>query len=155
MNIVEFDQECTDCGGTGLYIGMAERDGAAVICHKCRGTGCKHVRLEYEPFHNRHTRTDVDRVYQSNPGIMIGKGGGKYALSDFGGITYAEWLATQTFPKHSENRLFTCPRWWTQSIGGGGIEWKDWPCTWGRFSDCPQFLTKDRCWSRYDKESAK
>ena len=31
--------ECQACGGTGLYKGMAERDGAAVVCSCCNGTG--------------------------------------------------------------------------------------------------------------------
>ena len=27
---IEVDEQCPDCGGTGLYIGMAERDGGIV-----------------------------------------------------------------------------------------------------------------------------
>lgn len=30
--------ECQACKGTGLYKGMAERDGAAVVCSHCHGT---------------------------------------------------------------------------------------------------------------------
>ena len=35
--ILEADVECTSCSGTGLYQGMAERDGTAVICYQCDG----------------------------------------------------------------------------------------------------------------------
>ncbi|GAH55007.1 unnamed protein product, partial [marine sediment metagenome] len=39
---IEYDCECNDCKGTGLYTGMAEGDGFAVVCHACNGTGKRH-----------------------------------------------------------------------------------------------------------------
>ena len=38
-HVIEFDCECESCKGTGLYVGMAEREGSAVVCHTCKGTG--------------------------------------------------------------------------------------------------------------------
>ena len=151
MNIVEFDQECKSCMGTGLYVVMAERDGAAVVCHTCEGTGCKHIRIEYEPFKARKHRDDVLRVYKANPGICIGEGD-QFTLGDFGGMPYSWWESGRGFPEGSENRNFTCPRWWVQSAGPEGFSWDEWPCTWGAFSQCPEFPTKVKCWERYDKE---
>ena len=113
--IVEFDEECQSCGGTGLYVGLAERDGAAVVCAKCKGTGCFHFKHEYVEFTERKEHEDVLQVYEANPGIYIGVASGKYALSDFGGMPYSHWGRGEPFPKESENRLLTCPAWWYQN----------------------------------------
>ena len=37
--VVEFDEQCMACGGTGLYVGMAECDGAAVVCTNAKVLG--------------------------------------------------------------------------------------------------------------------
>lgn len=29
---IRIKQECSACNGTGLYVGFAEKDGAAVVC---------------------------------------------------------------------------------------------------------------------------
>jgi len=83
--IFEVDRICPSCKGTGLYVGMAERDGAAVVCRTCKGTGCEHFKVTYEPFVARKPRTDVKRVYRTNPGIVIGESRrGDISLADFG-----------------------------------------------------------------------
>ena len=110
-HIIEYDEKCKSCGGSGLYVGMAERDGAAVVCSTCKGTGCHHVKLTYEDFEGRQNRKDVKRVYQVNPGIMLG---GK-TLAEFGGVTYEQWLNQSEFPFNTENRKYICPAWWYQS----------------------------------------
>lgn len=144
---------CTSCKATGLYVGMGERDGAAVVCHTCKGTG--ESTLEYDDFTGRKPKPGVvKRVYQVNPGICIGTGNG-HRLEDFGGISYAEWNSGQGFPKRgSENREFTCPKWWYQSEDyKRGPDWKECDNTLGStFSSCPYFKTKDRCWARFDEE---
>jgi hypothetical protein len=30
----EVEAECRACGGTGLYVGFAEKDGCAVVCYR-------------------------------------------------------------------------------------------------------------------------
>ena len=56
--------ECTDCGGTGLYVGHTCHDGAAMICRTCTGTGC--VEISYIPFSSRKKPPEgTNRVYQS------------------------------------------------------------------------------------------
>lgn len=111
--MIEFDEQCGACGGTGLYVGLAERDGSAVVCHECRGTGCHHFWRQYKEFSGRRTRPGVVRVMRSNPGIVMGKGGDRrYSLSDFGGITHEAWErldAPDAFPPKTEMRAFTCP----------------------------------------------
>ena len=48
--IIEFDEKCKSCKGTGVYQGLAEKNGSGVVCYKCKGTGCHHVTFEYEDF---------------------------------------------------------------------------------------------------------
>ena len=146
----EVDEVCESCHGTGLYVGMAERDGAAVVCHTCGGTGCHHFVHEYEPFKHRANPPRVKRVFQVNPGIVIGTGNG-HALSDFGGMPLKKWKAGLPFPPGSEDRKHTCPVWWYQMADyEKKPEWKE--CGYGSFSECFHFRTKAECWKRWDKQ---
>jgi len=150
MITIAFDEVCKSCGGTGLYVGMAERNDSAVVCHTCKGTGCHHFKYEYEEFSHRKDIRNIKRVFRVNPGICIGEGD-RYQLTDFGGMPFKEWEAGLTFPDKSENRLFTCPAWWYQS--DSSKEKPDWnECGWGAFSACEHFNSKDKCWEKWDKE---
>jgi len=151
-HIIEFDEKCKSCKGTGLYVGMGERDGAAVVCHTCKGTGCHHVKIEYEDFLMGIPRGDVIQVFEVNPGICIGTGDDTYQLSDFGGMPYQEWLDGKQFERGMENRKFTCPTWWYQTANYNlKPKWKEcFGCN--TFSSCKYFKNKDKCWERFDKE---
>jgi hypothetical protein len=150
-HVIEFDQTCPCCTGTGLFVGMAERDGAAVVCHDCNGTGCQHTKIGYDTFEGRRDRPGVRRVWAVNPGICIGTNLGQYHLDDFGGMLYRDWAAGQPFPPGSEMRKFTCPAWWYQSADY--TRKPDWPeCKLGRFSDCSSYRDKAGCWQRWDRE---
>ena len=142
--------ECEACKGTGLYVGLAERDGFAVQCSKCLGTGEVTLTFRWRDFEGRKRRERVLRVLRANPGIVAGTGNG-HAPELFGGMPYEEWRAGKPFPPGSEMRAFTCPAWWYQSVD---YEQKpNWPeCGWGRFSDCQHFPTKAKCWARWDAE---
>lgn len=76
--------ECQSCGGTGLYVGLAERSGAAVVCLTCGGTGC--VTITYTPFERRRQKRGIKRVFRS---------GGRLVVTGVGpqgeGITYEEF----------------------------------------------------------------
>ena len=76
--------ECSSCNGTGLYRGFAEREGVAVVCVVCNGTGC--TKLRYKPFVKRHGRRDVKYVHRSK-GMFIGTGvgpsGGRVSYEEF------------------------------------------------------------------------
>lgn len=150
--ILEFDEECGECKGTGIYVGMAERDGVGVVCHRCKGTGKAHFKHEFTEFSGRKTRLDVDRVIQANPGIMCGSISGD--TSWCGGITYDEWLAGVGFGDGTEMRKSTCPAWWYQLVDyDKKPRWNE--CGWGRFSDCKHFENKEKCWERFDAEVSK
>ena len=152
-HVIEIECRCQSCTGTGLYVGIAERDGAAVVCHTCKGTGCQHIKLEYDDFEGRQPRENVSRVYQANPGICIGTGNG-HRLEDFGGLPYDDWLAGKPFIPGTENRRSTCPTWFYQCAGNDKKpQWDECFESLGRtFSDCPSFCRKQDCWARWDRE---
>ena len=148
--VIEFDEKCQNCGGTGLYVGMAERDGAAIMCHTCQGTGCHKFHHEYEEFNKRVEKRGVVRVYQTNPGIMLG---GK-RLEDFGGMPVKEWESGLPFLPGMENRKYTCPAWWYQSADYKlQPDWHECNSALGKsFSKCNSFPTKAECWKKWDLE---
>ncbi len=155
MKTIEFDEECAACKGTGLYVGRAERDGAAVVCHKCKGTGRFRFVHSYKAWCGRNERLDVARVFKCNPGIGIGNDSQNgILLEHFGGMNYTDWWVGMPFPVESEMRRFVCPLWWTQSAGSGDEreEFEKANCTHtlGRFADCRKFPEKDKCWEKWD-----
>ncbi len=109
-NKLEIDRECESCKGTGLYIGMAEGSGSAVVCHTCKGEGHYEETIRWTEFKRLKEKKGVKRVFASACGIGIGEGtvdGRKLKLEDFGGIEYDEWLALKNktkFPKGTEMR---------------------------------------------------
>ena len=150
----EYDARCGACRGTGIYVGMAERAGAGVVCHKCKGTGAVHCIVEWDDAPPQPiVRDDILRVLRANPGIVIGEDEMQgLRLADFGGLPYAAWLRGEPFPPGSEMRRFTCPAWWYQLA-----DYKrkpDWdeciPA--GSFSRCKHFPNKAACWARWDAE---
>lgn len=151
---IELKEKCMACNGTGIYVGMAERDGAGVVCYKCKGTGCFEYSHTYEDFEKREERKDVLRVYQVNPGICIGCGNG-HTLEEFGGMSYEEWKNGKRFEKGMEDRAYTCPCWWYQSADyKQKPEWDECKSSLGStFSRCKNFQTKAKCWERFDKET--
>ena len=144
---------CRACKGTGLYVGIGERDGAAVVCSRCKGSGCERIVVDYEPFVARAAKPKVKRVYRTNCGFVIGQREGVCALDDFGGMPIADWLAGNPWPHGSEDRKHTCPAWWYQSADSKlQPKWDE--CGFGTFSDCSHFADKAECWARFDREKA-
>lgn len=145
---------CTSCGGTGLYCGMAEGEGAAVVCSTCKGSGCHVYVHEYKDFVQRTKRKGVKWVYEINPGIGVGQGQG-LSFSDFGGMPFEAWWEGAPFSPGSEMRKYTCPAWWYQSA-----DYKKKP-NWdecvgcGAFVNCRHFKDKVKCWARFEAEQEK
>jgi hypothetical protein len=150
MKVIEIKEQCKSCGGTGLFVGMGERDGAAVVCHTCNGTGCHEFRHEYEEFTERKARQGVKRVFAANPGVCIGDGI-DCKIEDFGGIPVTDWEKGEPFQQDSEMRKFTCPAWWNQCTGGDNTPFKKcWDAMGRSFSGCPHFACKAKCWAEFD-----
>ncbi len=152
MKIV-IDEICPACRGTGLYVGLAERDGFAVVCSKCKGTGRYHFEHEYEEFKQRIPRKGIKRVLETNPGIVAGTGREGLTLESFGGLPWKDWNDGKPFPSGSEMRDYTCPAWWAQATDGRGPHWEECTLPGMHFSECPHFVTKGQCWKRLDSES--
>ena len=152
---IEFDQECDKCNGTGLYVGMAEHDGAAVVCYHCGGTGKYHFVHDYKEFIERKENNSVKRVYQANPGIVIGERRGVCKLEDFGGLAIEDWKIGILFTAGTEDRNHICPCWFYQSADRKKKpEWEECRESLGAtFSHCPRFAKKEKCWERFDTEA--
>lgn len=154
----ETEAECHSCNGTGIYVGMAERDGFGVVCSNCKGTGKETLKLSWKDFVGRRRTTKVKQVLQCNPGICVGlhtKDGSLLSLQSFGGMSYADFFAGKPFEDGMEMREYTCPRQWYQSADYDriGKEWTE--CTYSSFRDCNSWKTKNECWKRWDKEKGK
>lgn len=148
---IAIEHECPSCKGTGLYVGFAERDGAAIVCKSCAGTGkALHV-FRYKEFTGRKRRLNVIQVYGHNPGISIG------ADRIPGGVPFKEWEADPRAPHRpgTEMRGHVCPAWWYQSADyRRKPAWKE--CIEaGAFSDCENFKAKSTCWRRWDEDEVK
>ena len=99
-SVIEIDQQCGSCSGTGVYKGFSEKDGAGVVCNTCDGTGRKLFKHFYKVFEGRKIRDDVDRVYRRTNYVL---GTGKIVFNkgtrdeveidmDKEGVSYLEFL---------------------------------------------------------------
>lgn len=146
--------ECKSCKGTGLYVGLAERDGTAVVCHTCHGTG--ETKTTYRPFVERQPAPKgVQRVH-----LAMG-----YVLSTkeprcSGGVPVQEWAPGVPVPPDEPlycPYLFTGQEWcafketksYTTSDGEQHT-YQTAPIGAGMFiSSCPRWPDKAACWERY------
>ena len=151
---IEYNELCKSCKGTGLYRGFGEKDGYAVECHTCQGSGEHRVKIEYDDFEHRLPTKDVHRVLQVNPGIGVGRIDNPFP-NEFGGLSYVEWDAGIKFLPGTEMRKYTCPAWWYQSADYKKMpKWKECKII-GSFRSCPHFKDKVLCWSRWDENNTK
>lgn len=162
MKTIEMDIECQECKGTGVYVGMAERDGAGVVCYKCDGTGKFHYKYEYTPFTERKIRRGLKRVYKKSysyvlaPEVINFEGIGEIDLTKEG-VSYEEFLDGK-MPKHIKK--LGCPMLADQgachSIEGFCDKCYDLGLGLGGYiSDCENYKNKDDCWKRFDKGEIK
>ena len=147
---IKWVQQCKSCGGVGLYVGMAERDGAAVVCNACEGSGREQKNVEYEEFTGRKERKGITRVYRISSGIVLAPSVVK------GGVSLDEWEkdSESVNRRGAEIRDHVCPAWWYQSADSRkNPNWEECKDSWGRsFSNCRHFKNKAHCWDRFDKE---
>jgi hypothetical protein len=155
MREIKLEGECSNCGGTGVYVGETERGGASVVCANCGGTG-KSV-ITYIPFTGRKTRDDVERVYLSSYGFCIAPkdidfdGIGKVDLAK-AGVSYDEFIGGE-MPKHIKK--MGCP----MAVGQGACHGKKGfveGCgefglsLGGLISKCNNQCNKLECWERFE-----
>lgn len=134
--------ECKQCNGTGLYVGMAERDGAAVVCYRCNGTG--QDTLEFVRFtERRQPKKPVSRVHLSR-GYVLSPEHDKCT----GGVAYQDWKPGMVVPADEE---LYCPMLYTNQ---SYCAFKDEngsarPGIGRRISDCEYWPVKAACWTKY------
>lgn len=155
----EADVECPSCDGTGLYQGMAERDGAAVVCTSCRGTGKKHIVHEYTAFTERRDRKNVKRVYSNSGGYVITD---KDITTDEGriirfseaGCSYEEWK-TGAEPKPIRDLHCPLQHYQQGSEKGGWLKGDTGPChqllQWGEYISKCADRNREECWAKHDR----
>ena len=143
--------ECPDCEGTGLYVGLAERKGAAVVCHTCKGTG--KTKYHYNDFTGRKKKENVVRVFAQSCGYVHTAedyvGSNETIAFSKGGCTYEEWL-NGADPKPVKDLY--CPYIW-DNRGTGNEPRKR--CAegikgFGYISNCQFFSDKASCWVEYE-----
>ncbi len=67
--------ECDECYGTGLYRGMCEGKGEAVVCIRCQGKGWSTIR--YREFTGRRKLNGVKSIRVSRGSFIATGVGGK------------------------------------------------------------------------------
>lgn len=140
MNRIALDVVCAACDGTGLYIGMGERNGAAVVCSRCDGSG-KAV-LTYEPFTERKpTPARVTSVHVARGYMLDGK---------VGGLPVKQWTPGVTVPADEAYYcpfLYTSQGWCAKPEPDGYSDKPRAPLLAGAsISSCKHWASKAECW---------
>lgn len=158
MKKIEMTIECPHCGGTGIYAGMGEGDGTAVICYYCKGTGAYEYSYSYKDFTGRKERDGVKRVYLKGMGYKLGLGkinftGGGEIDMDKEGVSYSEFLDGK---KPTHIKKLGCPMLADQGachdIKGFTDECERLHGGWvGYIANCKYRNNKDKCWERFEK----
>lgn len=159
MKKIEMVIQCQSYKGTGVYVGMAERDGAAVVCHTCKGTGAYNYKFEYEDFTGLKQRNDVSRVFKQSYGFVIAprklefKNIGEIDMTEEG-VSYKDFQ-NGAMPKHVKK--LACPMQADQSschnIKGfvNECERLDGDMLLGRMlTQCKNKQNKLDCWKRFE-----
>lgn len=145
---------CHACDATGLFVGLAERDGAAVPCVDCDGTGCRIA--YYDAFVKRKRISEITRVF---PRSAV-----KLAAGIEGGTPYPVWwesgLRSDAYP-----RSVACPMEFFEkdlsswSSSASPMDAERWcflvqplSARWGSTCQkCPAHTEKDLCWQVFDE----
>lgn len=156
MATIEKRIECPPCNGTGVYVGMAERGGAAVVCRQCKGSGEYLYQFQYEEFTGRKKSTGVKRVYRQSYGFVIGTSkinfGDKIVDMASEGVSYDEFCAGK-MPEHTKS--IACPMLADQGschkIEGFTDECMKINDGWiGNITSCKGQREKSSCWKRFE-----
>lgn len=156
---IKMDIECQSCDGTGVYVGMGEREGASVICRICEGTGKENFVFEYNDFKGRKKRKGIKRVYLSGMGYCIApkkikfEKQGEIDLTKEG-VSYKEFLLGQ---KPKPIKSLGCPMMSDQSachdIKGFVDECNKLNGKWINYiPDCKHQCKKSECWERFEQK---
>jgi len=159
MKKIEMEIECPACKGTGLYQGIGEGKGTAVVCRNCKGTGAYSYSYSYNEFTGRKHKDGIERVYlsgtsyQSGLGVInFSKGVGEIDMNKEG-VSYSQFLSGD-MPHHVKK--LGCP----MSLDQGACHNKKGftnECNrlndgWvGYIPDCKNQINKLQCWNRFEE----
>ena len=158
MKKIEMEIECPSCKGTGVYVGMAERGGASVVCNTCKGSGKKLYCYSYNDFTGRKITENVKRVYKQSCGYVITPD--KMVFDKIGeidmsvkGVSYQEFIDGK-IPDDIEE--LGCPMITDQGachdIKGFTNECNNLNGGWvGVLKTCKNQCNKKECWERFHK----
>ena len=145
MAQTELTIECRSCNATGIYQGLAERNGIVIVCSTCGGSGAETV--SHTLFTERHVVSWPTTVFAA---------GTQYVMSDEarGGVPYSDWLVDPDSARAdgAEARDYACPASWYSTVDMArhpGWPECDLPIA-TTFMDCPLFSAKEKCWERWD-----
>ena len=157
MKKIELEIECEACDGTGLYSGMGESKGLAVVCRKCKGSGKYMYKFEYNDFTGLKERGDIERVYlptgyKLGLGIINFDGVGEIDMNKKG-VSYSEFLEGK---RPNRIKEIECPMMADQGachrVEGFVDGCNDLGIGWGgTISNCKNQCNRMECWERYEK----
>ena len=149
--VLEGECQCDTCKGSGLYQGMCEKDGAAVTCNRCDGTGKIQIKSSYVKFTSRKIKKNVNRVYDDSMGYVITdhdvtQHGVHYPFGQYG-CAYEDWLKGA---KPIPLKFLGCPMIHDQCEARKKIKRCDDKNWGGKISDCQHYQDKAKCWEIYE-----
>ena len=142
---------CSVCGGYGVIINNFTKDGSALHCENCDGTGS--VERVIETFTERKNYDQIHRVFLTNLGITI-QDYPDLPVEDQGGVSYEQWqsIGKDCFGKGTELEKRTCPKMWYSQINST-IEPPNYiDCVENKFRSCPKWRTRADCWTTFKAE---
>ena len=150
----EIQIECPACHGTGLYQGMCEQDGCAVVCTKCDGKG--YTTFQYNEFTGKKVKEGIKRVFGKTCGFVHGpedykcEDGTVLHFSQYG-CTYGEWLDGKE-PRPMEELV--CPYvYYNKGIGSEPLDKCRENLELGmRIPECKCYKDKDECWQEFHRK---
>lgn len=142
---ITLDIVCTACGGTGLYVGMGERNGAAVVCTRCQGTGKQ--AYSYEPFTERQPAPASVTTVHVGRGYLIGN------EPQEGGLPIEQWQPGAVVPADESSYcpfLYTNQEWCSNPDLPPQTDGRDPPrMPNGQISSCKHWANKAECWALF------
>ena len=159
---LEGEAECKSCKGTGLYAGLAEKEGARVICRTCEGIGKIKISFQWNKFKKKKIDKNATRVYTNGMGYVItdkdvtikGENGEDiiFPFSQYG-CSYKDWLKGTT-PKPL--KFLGCPyqhtnqRLQTEDVNDLYKTRCHENIGYGLISNCKLYHCKGTCWDIYE-----
>ncbi len=142
---------CSVCNGYGVIINQFTKDGSALHCENCNGTGS--IERTIETFSERKVYDNIHRVFLTNLGTTI-QDYPELPVEDQGGVSYEQWqtIGKDIFAKGTELEKRTCPKMWYSMVNSSikAPAYDD--CVENKFRSCAKWRTRSECWTTFKTE---